>query len=355
MPLKVVSVVGNRPQFIKAAPLQAALDGVCDHVLVHTGQHYDRELSQVFFDELGLRPPDYEITTGSGSHSDQTAGMITGLDPVLAGERPGLVLVYGDTNSTLAGSLVASKARYPLGHVESGLRSFDRDMPEEINRVIADVVSDLRFCPSQTAVENLAAEGITDGVHLVGDVMVDAAITFGPIALRRSQVHSDLGIGPSGHAVVTVHRQSNTTDAAMPALVEVLEAIDRPFVLPLHPRTRSALERTGLLERAAAAGTLAPPLGYLDFTALLASASVCLTDSGGVQKEAYLHGVPCVTLRDTTEWVETVDAGWNRLTGLDPAAVSAALGDLTTPAARPQLYGAGDAAVRIAAVIAALQ
>ena len=352
---KVVSVVGNRPQFIKAAPLQAALDGVCQHVLVHTGQHYDRELSQVFFDELGLRPPDHEITTGSGSHTDQTASMLVGLDPVLAAEQPDLVLVYGDTNSTLAGTLVATKARYPLGHVESGLRSFDRDMPEEINRVIADTVSDLRFCPSQTAVQNLAAEGITTGVHLVGDVMVDAALTFGPIALRRSHVHADLGIPERGHALVTVHRQSNTTDAAMPALVDVLEAIDRPFVMPLHPRTRAALERTGLLERAAAAGTLAPPLGYLDFTALLASASVCLTDSGGVQKEAYMHRVPCLTLRDTSEWVETIHLGWNRLTGLDATAVAAALRDLDPPQTHPPLYGTGDAAAQIAAVIAGLQ
>ena len=180
--MKVVSVVGNRPQFIKAAPLAAALAKVSDHVLVHTGQHYDAELSQIFFDELGLRPPDHEIEAGSGSHAAQTAAMLVGLEPVLAGERPDLVLVYGDTNSTLAGSLVAAKLRLPLGHVESGLRSFDRAMPEEVNRVVADVLSDLRFCPSQTAVENLAAEGISDGVHLVGDVMVDVARTFGPAA-----------------------------------------------------------------------------------------------------------------------------------------------------------------------------
>jgi UDP-GlcNAc3NAcA epimerase len=281
MPLKVVSVVGNRPQFIKAAPVQAALEGVCDHVLVHTGQHYDRELSQVFFDELGLRPPDHTITTGSGSHEHQTAAMLEGLAPLLAAEQPDLVLSYGDTNSTLAASLVAAKARYRLGHVESGLRSFDRDMPEEINRVVADVVSDLRFCPSETAVRNLAAEGITAGVHLVGDVMIDAALTFAPVAQRRSTVFSDLGVEP-GSALVTVHRQSNTTPDAMPALVEVLEAIDRPAVFPLHPRTRVALDAAGLLDRAAAAATLAPPLGYLDFTALLSSASVCLTDSGGV-------------------------------------------------------------------------
>jgi UDP-N-acetylglucosamine 2-epimerase len=351
--MKVVSVVGNRPQFIKAAPLAAALGRVADHVLVHTGQHYDAELSKVFFDELGLAPPDHRIEAGSGSHAVQTAAMLTGLEPVLAGERPDLVLVYGDTNSTLAGALVAAKLRLRLGHVESGLRSFDRAMPEEVNRVVADVVSDLRFCPSETAVANLAAEGITDGVHLVGDVMVDVARTFGPAA-RRTGVAGRLGLTPGGYALVTVHRQSNTSAQAMPALVEVLETIGRPAVFPIHPRTRAALETAGLLGRAEAAATLTPPLGYLEFTGLLVSAGVCLTDSGGVQKEAYLHAVPCITLRDTSEWVETIELGWNRLTGgLDAAAVAAALAALDRPPAHPPLYGDGDAAARIAKVVAA--
>jgi UDP-N-acetylglucosamine 2-epimerase len=351
--MKVVSVVGNRPQFIKAAPLAAALAKVSDHVLVHTGQHYDAELSKVFFDELGLAPPDHRIEAGSGSHAVQTAAMLTGLEPVLAGERPDLVLVYGDTNSTLAGALVAAKLRLRLGHVESGLRSFDRAMPEEVNRVVADVVSDLRFCPSPTAVAHLAAEGMTDGVHLVGDVMVDVARTFGPAA-RRTGVAGRLGLTPGGYALVTVHRQSNTSAQAMPALVEVLETIGRPAVFPIHPRTRAALETAGLLGRAEAAATLTPPLGYLEFTGLLVSAGVCLTDSGGVQKEAYLHAVPCITLRDTSEWVETIELGWNRLTGgLDAAAVAAALAALDRPPAHPPLYGDGDAAARIAEVVAA--
>jgi UDP-N-acetylglucosamine 2-epimerase len=351
--LKVVSVVGNRPQFIKAAPLAAALGAVSDHVLVHTGQHYDAELSQVFFEELGLAPPDHEIEAGSGSHAVQTAAMLTGLEPVLSAEAPDLVLVYGDTNSTLAGALVAAKLRLRLGHVESGLRSFDRAMPEEVNRVVADVLSDLRFCPSDTAVRNLAAEGITEGVHLVGDVMVDVARTFGPAA-RRSGALERLGLEPGGYALVTVHRQSNTAAEAMPALVEVLEAIGQPAVFPIHPRTRAALERAGLLGRAQAAAALTPPLGYLEFTALLASAAVCLTDSGGVQKEAYLHSVPCVTLRDTSEWVETIELGWNRLAGgLDASAVTAALAALVRPDAHPPLYGDGDASARIAEVVAA--
>jgi UDP-GlcNAc3NAcA epimerase len=351
--MKVVSVVGNRPQFIKAAPLAAALGAVSEHVLLHTGQHYDAELSQVFFDELGLAPPDHEIEAGSGSHAVQTAAMLTGLEPVLSSEAPDLVLVYGDTNSTLAGALVAAKLRLRLGHVESGLRSFDRAMPEEVNRVVADVLSDLRFCPSETAVRNLAAEGITDGVHLVGDVMVDVARTFGPAA-RRSGAVERHGLQPGGYALVTVHRQSNTSPDAMPALVDVLEAIGRPAVFPIHPRTRAALQGAGLLGRAQAAAALTPPLGYLDFTALLASAAVCLTDSGGVQKEAYLHAVPCITLRDTSEWVETIELGWNRLTGgLDAAAVAAALAALVRPDAHPPLYGDGDASARIARVVAA--
>jgi UDP-N-acetylglucosamine 2-epimerase len=350
----VVSVVGNRPQFIKAAPLAGALDPLLRHVLVHTGQHYDQELSQVFFDELGLRPPDHRIDSGPGSHARQTAAMMAGLEPVLDSEAPDLVLVYGDTNSTLAGALVASKSGLPLGHVESGLRSFDRRMPEEVNRVVADVLSDLRFCPSRTAVDNLAAEGMRDGVHLVGDVMVDAARTFGPRARERSDALGRLNLDPGGYALVTVHRQSNTAPDAMPRLVEVLESIGRPAVFPAHPRTRQALERAGLLPRARAAATLTPPLGYLDFTALLVSAAVVLTDSGGVQKEAYLQRVPCLTLRDTSEWVETIELGWNRLMGgLDPAAVAAAMSALRRPSAHPEVYGDGHAAERIAGVIAA--
>jgi UDP-GlcNAc3NAcA epimerase len=350
--MKVCSVVGNRPQFIKAAPLCAALSRVGAHVLVHTGQHYDDDLSQVFFDELGLAPPDHRIEAGSGTHAAQTAAMLVGLEPVLADEAPDLVLVYGDTNSTLAGALCAAKLALPSGHVESGLRSYDRAMPEEVNRVVADVVCGLRFCPSETAVRNLAAEGITQGVHLVGDVMVDVARTFGPVS-ERSGAPERLGLVRGEYALVTVHRQSNTSPEAMPGLVAVLEAIGRPAVFPIHPRTRAALERAGLLERAAAAATLTPPLGYLDFTALLRSAAVCLTDSGGVQKEAYLHRVPCVTLRDTSEWVETIELGWNRLTGgLDAGAVAVALAAAGRPAEHPPVYGDGHASERIAEVVA---
>ena len=351
--MNVVSIVGNRPQFIKAAPVARALDDLCHHVLVHTGQHYDADLSQIFFEELGLRPPDRRIESGSGTHSEQTARMLVGLEPVIQDERPDAVLVYGDTNSTLAGALVAAKLQVPIGHVEAGLRSFDRRMPEELNRMVVDVLADLRFCPSDTAVTNLAAEGITAGVHQVGDVMVDVAQTFAPIAARRSDALTEAGVEPGEYVILTAHRPANTLPEIIPALVDVIESLEMPVVFPVHPRTRAALERAGLLERSAAAARLTAPLGYLDFTALLMSAAVCLTDSGGVQKEAYLHRVPCVTLRDTTEWVETIATGWNRLAELEPAAVTAALASATRPPEHPPLYGDGDAAGRIAAVITA--
>jgi UDP-N-acetylglucosamine 2-epimerase len=351
--VKVVSVVGNRPQFIKAAPLSRALAEVCDHVLVHTGQHYDEELSQVFFEELGMAPPDHRIETGSGSHAQQTGSMLVGLEPVLGSEQPDMVLVYGDTNSTLAGALVATKSGYRLGHVEAGLRSFDREMPEEVNRVVTDVISDLCFCPSETAVRNLAAEGIESGVHMVGDVMVDVARQFAPAAARRSNALERLSVSKGAYALMTVHRPANTLPEALLNLVSVLEAIEEPLVVPLHPRTEAALSRRGLLERAERAAIITPPLGYLDFTALLASARVCLTDSGGVQKEAYLHRVPCITLRDTSEWVETIELGWNRLVALDATAVAAAMADLRLPDVHPPLYGDGHASQRIAELVAA--
>jgi UDP-GlcNAc3NAcA epimerase len=352
--VKALSVVGNRPQFIKAAPLTRELEPLCEHVLVHTGQHYDDELSDVFFEELGLRPPDRRIETGPGSHAQQTAAMLLGLEPLLERERPDAVIVYGDTNSTLGGALAAAKAPRPLAHVEAGLRSFDRSMPEEVNRVVADALSQLLLCPSETAVRNLAAEGRSQGVHLVGDVMVDAAALFGPLAERRSEVARRHGLRPGGYALATVHREANTRPQALPRVLEVLEAVPLPVALPLHPRTRTALERERLLERAARAALLLPPLGYLDFTALLVQAAACITDSGGVQKEAYLHRVPCLTLRETSEWPETVELGWNRLVGLSPQATAEALAAPAQPRAHPPLYGDGHAAARMAQLIVSL-
>lgn len=353
--MKVVSVVGNRPQFVKAAPLSRALRTRATEVLVHSGQHYDPELADLIFEELGVPAPDHALEVGPGSPVTQLAVMLERLEPLLAAEAPDAVLVYGDTTTTLAGALAAAKMGIPLAHVEAGLRSFDRTMPEEQNRVVTDHLSDLLFCPTDVAVENLAREGITEGVVQVGDVMLDAGLMFAPIASQRPGPEA-LGLERGGYLLVTVHRAAATdTPEALRALVGVLQAIEEPMVFPVHPRTRHKLEAAGLWDELAAHAPLrlVPPVGYLDFTALLLGARAVVTDSGGVQKEAYFHGVPCVTLRDTTEWVETVEGGFNRLTGMDAERVRAALADLDMPAERPPYYGDGKAAEHIADALAA--
>jgi len=345
--MRVLSVIGNRPQFIKSAPLSEALrtTGIAD-VVLHTGQHYDPELSQVFFEELELAPPRYHLETGSASHARQTALMLPGIEDAILAEEPDAVLVYGDTNSTLAGGLVAAKLHVPVAHVEAGLRSFDRRMPEEVNRVLVDALSSALFAPSDVAVANLRREGVVEGVRQVGDVMADANRRLAPLARERSTALADTGLEPGRYVVLTLHREANTTPEALRAVAEGLAALDEPVVFPTHPRTRAALEGAGieLPERV----RLLPPLGYLDFAALTSQARVVATDSGGIQKEAYWYGVPCVTLRDTTEWVETVEAGWNRLVGTDPGRIAAALADPPRASERPQLYGDGRAAERIA-------
>jgi UDP-GlcNAc3NAcA epimerase len=344
--MRILSVVGNRPQFIKSAPLSLALRNRADEIVLHTGQHYDHELSQVFFDELGLEPPKHRLESGSGSHAQQTARMLPGIEAAVVEERPDLVLVYGDTNSTLAGALAASKLRVPVAHVEAGLRSFDRTMPEELNRVLVDRVSSLLFAPSQTAVANLQNEGIVQGVHEVGDVMLDANLRLAPIARQRSQALELDGVESGGYALVTVHREANTKEPALGRIVEALNALEEPVVFPLHPRTAGAIESHGL--RLAGHVHPRPPAGYLDFAALASQARVILTDSGGVQKEAYWYGVPCVTLRENTEWVETVETGWNRLAGTDPTAIEQAVADAAPGSTHPPLYGDGHAADLIA-------
>jgi UDP-N-acetylglucosamine 2-epimerase len=345
--LKVVTVIGNRPQFVKAAAVSRALRERHDEVLVHTGQHYDDELSAVFFTELGVPRPDHELGLGTGTNTEQTARMLSALGPLLADERPDAVLVYGDTNSTLAGGLAAAQAGIPVAHVEAGMRSFDRRMPEELNRVLVDGLSALLLCPSQTAVDNLEREHAYGAIDLVGDVMVDVALLFQPRARERA-----LPVGvPGDFVLATAHRAGNVDDPErLAALVDLLCAVPHPVVLPLHPRTRARLDAAGLLERVIAELVVTPPLGYLDFTALLVRARAMLTDSGGVQKEAYLAEVPCVTLRDTTEWVETVEVGWNVLVDLDAGAALAAL-ERRPPAAHPLLYGDGRAAERVVAAL----
>ncbi len=351
MRARIVTIVGNRPQFVKAAAVSRLVREVADESIVHTGQHYDDELSRIFFEELGVPAPARELGAGGGSNTAQTARILAALENVLGELQPDLALVYGDTNSTLAGALAAAQAGIRVGHVEAGMRSFDRSMPEELNRVLTDHASDLLLCSTETAMRNLERESAVGEAHLVGDVMADVSLAFRGIAEERSAVLADLGLEPGGYRVVTAHRAGNVDDRAqLERLVALLEALPGTVVFPIHPRTRARLEASGLLDRLAAL-TLSPPLGYLDFLKLARHARTLLTDSGGVQKEAYLLGVPCVTLRDTTEWVETVDSGWNVLVGLDREAALAAL-ERRPPAERPELYGGGHAAERVRDVLA---
>ncbi len=344
--MRVLTVIGNRPQFVKASAVSGPLRARHDETLVHTGQHHDDELSTVFVEELGVPRPEVELGISGGSNTSQTARMLEGLEPLLARDAPDAVLVYGDTNTTLAGGLAAAQAGVPLAHVEAGMRSFDRRMPEELNRVLVDHAAHLLLCPSESAVANLRAERAAGKLELVGDVMVDVALAVQPRARER-----DVGAPDEPFLLATAHRAGNVDDPErLVRLVDLLVAMPWPVVLPLHPRTRARLEAAGLLDELAAAVDLRPPLGYLDFTALLLRARAVLTDSGGVQKEAYLAGVPCVTLRDTTEWVETLNTGWNVLVDLDVDATLAAL-DTPLPDERPQLYGDGRAGERVVAAL----
>lgn len=349
-----MSIVGARPQFIKAAPVEKELRKAGYQVaLVHTGQHYDYGMSKVFFEEMGIPEPDANLEVGSGSHGRQTGLMLMRLDEFLGQQRPDWVLVYGDTNSTLAGALAAAKLHLRVAHVESGLRSFNRAMPEELNRVVTDHLSTLLLCPSQTAIDNLAAEGITRSAHLVGDVMYDAVLQFAEVALKRSSILNDLQLEPKSYLLATVHRAENTDslhrlENILAAFVEVGE----PVILPVHPRLRRALARS---DQFSADGQslihngslqmnnvlLIDPIGYLDMLNLERHARMILTDSGGMQKEAYWFGVPCVTLRDETEWVETVQSGWNLLVGADAKCIVAAVRSFEPEgeAVKQHLYG----------------
>jgi UDP-N-acetylglucosamine 2-epimerase len=348
--MRIATVVGNRPQFVKAAAVSRLVREHHDELLIHTGQHYDDELSRVFFEELSIPAPERQLGIGGGTNTGQTARMLGALEPELGAWQPDIVMVYGDTNSTLAGAVAAAQAQIPVAHVEAGMRSFDRSMPEELNRVLTDHASDLLLCSTETAVDNLKREAASGEVHLVGDVMADVSLAFAPIAERRSRALEEHGVAPGEFLLVTAHRAGNVDDPGrLRLLVELLEALPATAVFPLHPRTRARLEEAGLLDRLADAPQLrlTPPIGYLDFLTLARGARAVVTDSGGVQKEAYLLGTPCVTLRDRTEWVETVDSGWNRLVDLDREAALAAL-DRPAPAGeRPELYGGGEAGRRI--------
>lgn len=339
----IVTIVGARPQFIKAAPVAAAIAAHTKlrEIIVHTGQHFDALMSDVFFSELGLDKPTYNLKISNLGHGAMTGRMLEGIEEVLLKEKPTVVLVYGDTNSTIAGALAAAKLHIPVAHVEAGLRSFNRQMPEEINRVLADHVSDIMLCPTRTAVANLANEGITDNVHMIGDVMYDATLKATARAETESRILEEMGLKPGQYALATLHRAENTDD--LDQLQRVFawltkQAARLPIIMPLHPRTRKALERLGLEPQGI---RIISSVGYIDMARLANKAAEIFTDSGGLQKEAYFHRVPCVTLRQETEWVETVEAGWNRLWTTDTYAERNEIGD----------YGTGDASLKVAQLL----
>ncbi len=354
--MRILTVIGNRPQFIKAAAVSPRLRSEHEELLIHTGQHFDDELSAVFFSELGLPAPDRELGIALGTNSSQTARMLSALEPVIRDTAPDAVLVYGDTNTTLAGALAGAQARVPVAHVEAGMRSFDRTMPEELNRVLVDHAATLLLCSSSVAVSNLRREGVAGAVEVVGDVMVDIALATQPGARERVDLVRRRGLEPGGYVLATAHRAGNVDDPARVAqLVDLLCRMPAPVLFTIHPRTRRALEQADLLARLEGAGPVivAPPLGYLETAALLCHARALLTDSGGMQKEAYLAGVPCITMRPSTEWTETVEHGWNILVDLDADAALAALAALERdpPAERPALYGDGGAGERVLAAL----
>jgi UDP-GlcNAc3NAcA epimerase len=372
---KLLSIVGVRPQFVKAAMVCAAAErynraqpagGGVQHRLLNTDQHYDRDMADVFFRQLPLPRPDYSLGVGSGSHGAQTAAMLEKIESILLSDRPDSVIVYGDTNSTLAGALAASKLHIPVAHVESGLRSFNRRMPEEINRVAADHCADILFCPTRGAVTQLLREGIVKRVYFTGDVMLDAVQQFSAVAAERSAILADLGVVSKAYVLVTIHRAENTDSRErMENLVEALCRLQHPTVLAMHPRLRSRLDQDhgwgDLRERLEQSAhlRLTPPLSYLDMLHLEANARLIMTDSGGVQKEAYFLQTPCLTLRDETEWNETRENGWNRVTGTVPANILPLATSLwsrngVTPSGRPALaaFGNGRAAERIVEIIA---
>jgi len=346
--MRFASIVGARPQFIKLAPLSRALRRTHEEVIVHTGQHYDDGLSGTFFRELSIPAPDYALGIGSDLHGAQTGRMLEAIEEVLMRERPDGAIVYGDTNSTLAGALAAVKLHIPVAHVEAGLRSFNRAMPEEINRIVADHVATRLFCPTEMARRHLAAEGVVDGVEVVGDVMCDLLLQVRPLlAERASKLLPALDVAPGAYVLATIHRSANTDDPErLRRIVRALGDLALPVVFPLHPRTRHAVRRHAIAP--AGAIHLIDPVGYLDMLTLERHAFRVITDSGGVQKEAFMLGVPCVTLREDTEWPETVDAGWNVLVGDSPTAMADAARRPAPVAPPGHPFGVGDAAIRIA-------
>jgi len=351
-----MTIIGARPQFIKAAPVSFAIReaGLFEFIL-HTGQHYDKMMSDIFFKEMGIPKPDKNIDVGSGTHGYQTGQMLINIEQILMDVSPDKVLVYGDTNSTLAGALAARKLQIPLAHIEAGLRSYNQTMPEETNRIVADHCSDMLFCPTQTAIDNLRKEGIIENVHLVGDTMVDALMQFITIAEKKSLILADLDLNTGAYYLATIHRPYNTDDPDKLAdIVTALNSLDKRVIFPVHPRTKKKLAGLPGNNRYKASENVViiEPLGYLDMLLLEKNARMILTDSGGIQKEAYILGVPCITLRPETEWVETVSAGWNTVVGASKNKIIAATQEPTPPESPNPVFGKGNAAKKIVEIIA---
>ena len=356
MTFKVVSVVGIRPNFVKLAALHPMLSKRFDHLTVHTGQHYDYEMSKAFFEDLSIPDPDYNLGVGSGSHGYQLGEVVKRTEGILLKEAPELVVVYGDGNSTLGGALAAVKLHIPTAHVEAGYRSFDMSMPEEINRVLTDHSSNLLLAPTKSALENLKAEKVRGKVHQTGDVMVDVLLKYMVLARKTSPKLKELGQDPGDYILVTIHREKNTEKESLRRIVGAIASLrDYNFVFPMHPRTRKLLKSFGMIEKLEHASNIkiTEPMNYLDFVNIEANASKILTDSGGVQKEAYVIGVPCITVRRNTELVETVREGWNVLVGDNPDAIRKSVREFLPRSRKKRVsLGKGDSAIRTSNILA---
>ena len=349
--MKILSIVGARPQFIKEYVVSKAIRNFSDYILVHTGQHYDFEMSQIFFDQLGISEPDYNLGLGSAPQGEQTGKMLIKIEIVLKKEKPDLVLVYGDTNSTLAGAIASAKLHISIGHVEAGLRSFDKTMPEEINRILTDHSSQLLFAPTKTAVDILKREGFTKGVYLTGDVMYDALLYNLKIA-EKSKILQELNAKSEEYFLTTIHRPSNTDDVKnLSNILDALSVINEKVIFPIHPRTAKFIDNYGLKKNIGKNIVMIKPVGYFDFIWLEKNAKKILTDSGGIQKEAYLLKVPCITLRETTEWTETIEDKWNVLTGADKEKILDAIKNFQPKQKQRNLFGDGHASENIATIV----
>lgn len=352
--MKIVSIVGARPQFIKAAPVSEALRKKHTELLLHTGQHYDDNMSRIFFEEMRIPRPDENLGVGSGSHAEQTGQILIKVEQYLMQQKPDLVIVYGDTNSTMAGALAAVKLHIPVAHIEAGLRSFNKRMPEEINRIVADSVSKILFCPTQIAVQNLAREGITENVYNVGDVMFDAALKFAHLSDKKAQILERLGVREKEYFLLTIHRAENTDEEEnLRQIVSAMLRSPLPVIFPAHPRTRKYLKKYDLLNNLEKSSNvfLIEPVSYLEMIFLEKMAKKILTDSGGVQKEAYFYKVPCITLRNETEWVETIEDGWNLLVGANSAKIIEAMETFAPNSEQKNHYGDGKASEKIAEIL----